>query len=140
VATKILTRDDFLLVSMSRKRTSVEVPELGGTLYLQEISTAQLLEYNVALLDYEGKQIPPTALAKIVAKLLVFSVCDADGTLMFTDADIDALAFVDINVLMGLRKKIIEVSGYGKAIEEVADDLKKAQTGSSSTSSPKSSE
>jgi hypothetical protein len=126
---KVLSRTDFLAKYSNRRMELVDVPELGGSVYLQELSTAQLLEYNMLVLEYENKQIPPTALARIVAKMIVFSACDADRCPMFTDADIDALAMVDINNLMSLRKRIVEISGLG----EVAADLKKAQTDSSAT-------
>jgi hypothetical protein len=126
-----LGRDDFLATARNRKRVAVELPELG-TLYIQGLSTAQLLEYNQLMLDYEGVRIPPTAFARIVVKLVVFAACNPDGSPMFTDADVDALALYDIKVLMELRKRIIEVSGLGKSVAEVAADLKNDQTSSSS--------
>jgi hypothetical protein len=129
--TQPLGREDLLLAAQNRKRTLVEIPELG-TLYIQELSTSQLLEYNMLMLDYEGKRIPPTAFAKIVAQMIVFSVCDAEGNTLYTAADVDALALLDLKVLMTLRKRITELSGVGKSNEEVVSDLKNAPAGSSS--------
>ena len=130
--TNLLGRNDLLLAAHGRKRVPVELPELG-TLYIQELSTAQLLEYNMLMLDYEGKRIMPTEFARIVARLIVFAVCDADGNSMYTINDVEALSFLDVKILMELRKHIVKLSDVGKSTEEVTSNLKNSPAGSSST-------
>ena len=128
----MLGRDDILSKVRSRQPVAVDIPELGA-LYLQELSTAQLLEYNMLLLDYEGKRIPPTVLARIMAKLLIFAACDAQGNPLFTDADLDTLALLNVTALMEVRKQVVALSGIGKSPQEVSEDLKNSPAGSSST-------
>jgi hypothetical protein len=133
-----LSRDSLLSAANNRKRMLVDVPELGGELYLQALSTAQVMEYNSTLVPY-GKSVPPTVFAKAMARLLVFSVCDVEGNPLYTEEDIDALSFNDLGVLTKLRKHIIEISGLDLDVGQVADNLKKVQGVSSNTGLPKNS-
>lgn len=63
----------------------VEVPAWGGTVCIRPISAATRDRFEAALLDPKRRHL---ARATMVAGAL----CDADGTLLFSAADIPALA------------------------------------------------
>jgi hypothetical protein len=133
---KVLSRTDFLEAGSHRKTELVEVPELGGSVYLRELSTGQLLEYNSRVDGFRstGNELTPAASLELMSLLISLSACGEDGSLLFTEADVKALSDNSIGVLIRLSTKALEVSGLGKGIaEEVADNLKKAQTDSSAT-------
>jgi hypothetical protein len=133
---KVLSRTDFLAASSNRKRELVDVPELGGSVYLRELSTGQLLEYNDRIEKLRGahSDVTPAASLELMSLMISMSACDEEGVLLFTEADVKALAENSIGVIIGLSTKAMEVSGIGKAvIEEVAAELKKVPTDSSAT-------
>ncbi len=135
----ILTREDFLAKSKSLKLELVEVPDLGGSVYLRELSTGQRLEYRERIVQLQAinPQIGPANSLEIMALMISFSACDETGVPLFKEEDVKALADNSPNALMELSIKVMELSGIsGKAIEEVAANLKKVQSSSSATDLP----
>lgn len=125
---KVLSRSDFLSASANLKRELVEVDELGGAVYLRELSAKQILEYNerIKRLQADGASLTPSASVDLMAALISMTACDEDGALLFTEADVQALAENNINLLITLSAKALEVSGMNTAaVVEVTENLKK---------------
>src|SRR5687768_15323427 len=90
----ILGREALLAPSTSLKRKLIEVPSLGGSIWLREISGRGLLEYRDRLeqLKKESSQITASNSLEMMALLVSKTACDENGSLMFTEADVTALA------------------------------------------------
>lgn len=139
---KLLTRKDVL--SKNRlKMELVEVPEWEGDVYIRELSQGQLLEYNEHLhkISEKNPEITPSASLELMALLVFYSVCDEQGNPLFAEDDVKDLANSNLNVLLTLSTKIMKLSGVsGEAIDEVAANLKNAQSDSSATDLPTNSD
>lgn len=139
---KILSRADFLAATVL-KRETVPVPELGGTVYINQLYAAQLLDYNelIQQLKRDGKQdVTPSTSLELMARLVSMAACDADGNALFTEADVKELVKSHPNVLLKLSTKAMELSGLaGEAVKEIVAQLKKNQNGGSFTNSRRNS-
>jgi len=125
---RVLSRGDFLSASTNLKRELVEVEELGGSVYLRELSAKQILEYNerIKRLQADNPELTPSKSVDLMAALISMTACDSDGALLFTESDVQALAENNLNLLIALSAKALEVSGMGNAaINEVTEELKK---------------
>ncbi len=134
---KVLSRVDFLSAAANLKRELVEVEALGGAVYLRELSAKQVLEYNERIrnLQTDGSSLTPSSSVDLMAALISMTACDEDGALMFTEADVQKLAENNINLLITLSAKALEVSGMNTAaVVEVTDQLKKTEIDSSAFS------
>lgn len=80
---------DQILQKNDYKLTPVEVPEWDCTVHVRSISGAQREELAKKIKDAEkqGLKVPPG----LIPWMLVRTVCNEDGSLMFTDKDIAAL-------------------------------------------------
>jgi hypothetical protein len=86
-APKALTAADFdALKSKPRRVEPVDVPELGGTVYVRMLSAFEKDQLDDALTDERGKPVSDNVRAKVFAAC----ACDATGRAMFafTPADV----------------------------------------------------
>jgi hypothetical protein len=133
---KILGRSDFLAVTANRKRELVPVPELGGSVYIGELFTGQVVEFNerIRAMKDNGKDVSPATSIELMALLVSMTACDEHGEQLFTEADVMNLTKANVSTLMTLSVKAVEVSGMNNAaIEEVKGQLKKALSADSLT-------
>lgn len=134
---KVLSRADFLSASANLKRELVEVEELGGVVYLRELSAKQILEYNelIRKLQTDETSLTPSNSVELMATLIYMTARDEDGALLFTEEDIQALAENNLNLLITLSAKALEVSGMNTAaVDEVTEQLKKTEIAASVSS------
>lgn len=125
---KVLSRGDFLSTSANLKRELVDVEELGGAVYIRELSAKQILIYNerIQKLQADNPNLSPSNSVDLMAILISMTACNSVGELLFTEADVQALAENNINLLITLSAKVLEVSGMGNAaVDEVTSELKK---------------
>ena len=87
--TSPLTRDQ-ILAAIDVKIEPVECPEWGGTIYVRNMTGKAREKFERSRYRMHGKDIEVVH-ENTRASLLVASVCDKDGNLVFTEADIDAL-------------------------------------------------
>ena len=127
---KVLSRADFLATSQNLKRELMDVPELDGSVYIRELSAKQVLEFNdrIKKLQTDNPEVTPSVSIDLMALLISMTACDSGGDLLFTESDVRALAEGNINVLLNLSTKAMEVSGLNNAaVEEVTEQLKKTE-------------
>lgn len=127
---KVLSRSDFLSAFANLKRELVEVEELGGSVYIRELSAKQVLEVNdrIKKLQLDTEYVTPGNSIDLMALLISMTACDESGVLLFTEADVQALAENNVNMLMTLSAKALEIAGMSNAaIEEVTEQLKKTE-------------
>lgn len=145
---RILGRDDFFK-GVGLKRELVEVPELGenAVVWVQELSTEQLLTYNKRVQDIRDSGVDetsPQVSLELISLIASYSIVDSGGNPMFTLEEMKRIANSKLMLVARLSVRSLEISGLNPALatdltSEVAANLKKVQTNSSSSSSPKSS-
>lgn len=79
----MLTRDSFL-AAPSLATVEVDVPALGGTAVVRQMTVGQRDAFEIANAADKGKYFRP--------RLVAASVIDQSGSLMFGPADLQALA------------------------------------------------
>ena len=138
--TRILGKDDLL--GNNLKRELVPVPELGGSIWLQQMSAVHVVEFKRVIDDLRAAGQKETTLeqdVEIMTLVISFSACDEGGNLLFTQDEAKGLMSNNLNVLMDLGNKALALSGVnigGNGLSsEVADNLPNAPTNSSSATS-----
>jgi hypothetical protein len=128
---KLLGRDDFLS-DRKFKRELVDVPELGGQVYLRELSTRQLLEYNgrIETLKEKNPKLTAETSVELMCMLIAMSACDEAGVLLFTEADVVGLSESRLEMIARLSTQVLNISGVSS---EVSSNLGKALESSSPT-------
>lgn len=107
---KALNRGD-ILKAFDRDRELVDVPEWGGSVYVQAMSAYERAEFieEVSL----AKDKPVTS-AVVLTKLLALCVADEDGVRIFSDQDREALGTRSILVLDRLANIALRINGLGQ--------------------------
>ena len=127
--TKMLTREDFL--SGSRlKKALVDVPELGGSIWLRELPAVKLLAFNERVQEMQktGPEVTPAQSLNLMAFLISMTAVDQDGNLLFTEDDVNRLAENNINILNMLSTKAMEMAGMNRTvIQDVETSLQQTQ-------------
>ena len=129
----VLGRDAFL----SNAKLKIEPVELdNGIVYVKELTGRGLLEYNDKIEELKklNPELTTASSLQLAALLVAKTVCDGEGNLLFTEADVDALMNNSLGIIKLLAEKAMQVCGISQeAIEEVSANLKKAEKDSSTT-------
>ena len=138
--TRILGKDDLL--GNNLKRELVPVPELGGSIWLQQMSAVHVVEFKRVIDDLRAAGQKETTLeqdVEIMTLVISFSACDEGGNLLFTQEEAKGLMSNNLTVLLDLGNKALALSGVkidaGGFTSEVADNLPNAPAKSSSDTS-----
>lgn len=122
-----LGREQVLAAIASRlaERHPVEVPELGGTLYMRRLSFAELEELGLTDGITSNEQL---------GKLLSRCIVSEDGERLFTDADAEELVRGDAEVILRLLAEAMRVQGLTTPeLEEVVEGFASARRGEASS-------
>lgn len=133
---KLLSKDAFLGANKSLRKELCELPDLGGSVYVRELSGRSLLAYNERIKAMgEGTELTELKSLDLMALLISLTVIDEDGSLMFTEDEAKLLADGSLLVMTTLAQKAMEVSGISpEAIDEVKSNLKNVENSSSTAS------
>lgn len=139
--TKVLGKADLLKANL--KRVLVPVPELGASLWMQEMTAEHVIEFKKFIDKLRADGNKETTLeqdVELMTLVISFSACDENGSLLFSQEEARGLMRNNLNVLMELGNKALELSGVkvggGGFTSEVADNLPKAPSTSLSVTSP----
>lgn len=117
-----LSRDDILKVQDIRIE-EVDVPEWGGTVFVKGMTGTERDLFETSIVETKGKNTRVN-MRNIRAKLVVHSACDAEGGLLFTIKDVDALGKKSAAALQRVFDKASQLSGISeKDVEELAEGL-----------------
>lgn len=106
-------RDQLLaLAQQDAHKEAVKVPGLGEV-YVKIMSGAEAMAYSM---EGDGLQDQPGMLS---ASLLVHTLCDADGSLLFTQADMPALSALPFPVYQSLVKTAQRLNALDITLEDV---------------------
>ena len=117
-----LTRDDILSVQ-DIEIEEVPVQEWGGSVYVIGMTGTERGEFESLISEVRGKNVK--ANLKVIRETLgAFSICDKDGTLLFTKKDIQALGKKSAAALERVAVVAMRLSGIGgDDIDELAQEL-----------------
>jgi hypothetical protein len=114
MADKALSRDDFFSDrAMTLDIEPLDIPELGGRIYVKAMSGKQRDAFEAWALSEKG---PKNIRGKAAARCL----CDAQGNRLFADQDAGRLGEIKVSILQKVFAAIQRLSGLTK--EEV-DEL-----------------
>jgi hypothetical protein len=129
---KALSRDAFLQALNKVKREEVDVPELGGTVWIYELTGAELDAYGSLTTTREGK--PSQANAR--AKFLTLTLRDENGKRLFDQpGDADRLGQLPGSILNPLFMISRRLSGGDLSDPEKDAEKNSARGQSGETSS-----
>lgn len=148
--TKVLGKEDLLQNNL--KRELVHIDALEADVWMSEMTAGQTIEFKEFIDSFKAAGVVKTSLAQdieIMSLITAFSVCDENGTLLFTRDEATKLKNNNLSALMELGTKAMQVSGVMVAktkndevvglTSEVAANLPKDQMKSLSENSHKSS-
>jgi hypothetical protein len=116
---ELVTREAILGLRNKRKTEAVEIPELGGVVYMRELWAS---ERETLLPDIKDGQVIPKK--NLRALLVSMSACDSEGKLMFSAGDVDALGNIPASVMDRLYT-------VGEKLSVLDDESRKALEGNS---------
>lgn len=124
---------DEILAADDRPRRKLSIPEWGRDVWIRVMSAAQREQWERDTDDVEG--IRKRHLLR--AALAVRTVCDEDGSPVFTTADMEALAEKSGPALCRIWDAAIAANKVSKAdVEELAKNSDASPSDGSASSSP----
>ena len=126
-----LNREAFLSEKARQiKREPLELPELGGTVWIKGMSGEERDEFEKSCRDPKGR-----LRRNIRARLVVLTAVAEDGSRLFRDDDIPMVGKLRVDIIQKMFNKAQELSGLSDAdVDELggASDEPEAGTASSS--------
>jgi len=110
-----LSKEQFL--GFRPQLTPVEVPELGGTIYLRIMSGTERDSFEAEAFRLNGKNVEINR-ENFRARLLVRTLCGEDGVRWFRDDELDAVGALSSTVTVPLADKASQINGISKADQE----------------------
>lgn len=117
-----LKRDDILSV-MDIRIELVDVPEWSGHVYVKGMSGIERDDFEASIVETRGKGTKVN-MTNVRAKLCALTVCDENGTKLFSDADVIVLGKKSASALQRVFEVAQRLSGIGDAdVKELAEGL-----------------
>lgn len=111
-------------------RERLDLPELGGFVYVKGMTGAERDEFERSCRDAKGRLRGNTR-----ARLAVHTVINEDGTRVFTDNDIAVVGRIRVDVLQKIFNLAQKLSGISDAdVEELGGDSDEPAAGNGSSS------
>lgn len=105
---------DSILSRRELHREEIQVPEWGGSAFVRMMTGAERDRFDSLHANYKD------VLRDFRARVLVFTVCDAEGNLLFTEADIPGLGALPSNALNRLMAAAVRINKFSEAeVEEL---------------------
>lgn len=115
-----LTRDQILAARPMRCE-EIDIPELGGIVRVRMMSAGDRERYESGLIDdTAGDARRRIRVGELAARLVVFSVVDAEGRLVFSEQDIPQVAALDADVVRRIADVATRLNKIGAAAAEAA--------------------
>ncbi len=122
-----LTRDQ-ILQAQDLPKEEVQVQEWGGSVWVRGLTAAERDQMESYFFDDAGKRRDIKSLFKNMrARLVVWAVCDENGSSIFTEKDIDLLGKKNGKVVDRLYGVIQRLSGLTK--QDIEDLSKNSESG-----------
>lgn len=113
-----LSRDQILAFDGRLKVEEVEIPEWESSVFVRELTAGERDMFEQLASSFAKN---PNALKDMRARVAAWAICDADGTRLFTDADINKLTKLGGKALDRILDAVYGLSGLDKDSVEVAE-------------------
>ena len=125
-----------LLAALRRQVIAVDVPEIGGTVHVKEMSVRERTEFNKKCFGTDGKAtISPQAWA---LALVATCLCDEAGDPLLSDEDAEVLWDQSELKLAAIARHAERLNGLGpSAVTDAEKNSRPAAKSSSSSTSQK---
>ena len=110
---KILSKQD-ILNSRKPKKTLIEVPEWGGSVYIKHLTASIAIEFSQLASDKTLNMANTDMNLLFVIKLLAFSIIDEDENQLFTEDEIKIMLDTEFIALTGMIDKILCINGMSE--------------------------
>lgn len=130
--TPMLRADDLLRPFLPRER--VEVPELGGHVWIRAMTGRERDEWEIELIPLQRGGDRRAVLRNMRARLVARTACDAEGAPLFSPAQAEDLGAQNALVLDRLYDVAERLSGLRAADEREAAGNSETAGGASSSS------
>lgn len=112
-------------------RERLELPELGGFVYVKGMSGGERDEFERSCRDPKGR-----LRGNVRARLAVRTLVDEDNTRLFTDDDVQMVGRIRVDILQRIFNTAQKLSGISDAdVEELGGDSDGPAAGTGSSSS-----
>lgn len=138
--TKILGKAD-LLIGENLKRELVEVPDLGASIWMRQMSAVEAIEFKKYIDRMKAEGVTQTTFEQdieIMSFVISLSACDESGELLFTPDEAKKLTRNNVNVLTFLGSKALEISKIKMGNEGFTGEATKTLPNDPKTSSSES--
>ena len=113
-----LTRDQIKAKRGVRPRQAVDVPALGGTIYVAKMTARDRDEFEYMV---TGGKVGAVNTKNIRARFLTLVCVNEDGTRMFEESDAEWLGELDTDVVQEIVAAGFKLNGIGTdALEDAA--------------------
>lgn len=132
---RVLTRAD-MLDNAQRPMEQVELPELGGVVWVQGLTGSERDRYEQSVMKMRGGQLIPN-LTNARAKLIAVSLVDENGKVLFAEDELEEIGRLPARTTQRVWNKACELSGLSDTdVDELEGNLGAALDGGSSSGSP----
>lgn len=114
----MLSREE-LLKGIFLRQESLDIPELGGRVILQEMSAPDYLTYQ-KFLQEDAPEKGQVNMQTAYAKMAVRGIVDEKGERVFQDEDVSHLARMPYRILGPIAEAFTRVNGATKEAQEEA--------------------
>lgn len=101
-----ITRDQLLGLASAPAVHAVDIPELGGQVWIRPLTVGQVLELSKGGATTDAEALP---------RMIVMVVCDETGRRLFTAEDLPALADLPVALAGRIMQAIQAFSGADAA-------------------------
>lgn len=130
---KVLSREELLERGKKLRKELVELPELGGAVYVRELAGWERDAFEASLMQQVGNTYV-MKLKNARARLAALSICDENGKRLFSEKDAQELGKISAAALDRIFEAASRLSRIGEEeLEELKKGLKGAQSADSSS-------
>lgn len=130
---KVLSREELLERGKKLRKELVELPELGGAVYVRELAGWERDAYEASLMQQVGNTYV-MKLKNARARLAALSICDENGNRLFSERDVQELGKISAAALDRIFDAASKLSRIGEEeIKEVVKNSAGAQSDDSSS-------
>lgn len=116
-----LTKDEIVASSGKVEVEELDVPELGGSVYVRAITSGERDGYEAGVMQLRGDKLVPK-LSNARAKLIVLALSDETGARLFKDDELAVIAALSARASQRIFDKARELAGLS---DEDVDELEK---------------
>jgi hypothetical protein len=99
------------LTQAGLRRREISIPDTDGTIFIRELSTAQVREYAAKFKSLADKPESEDAQLDLTCDLVIAGVCDEHGKPMFGPEDIGLVKGMSLSTIAFIAAEISKLSG-----------------------------